>query len=225
MDKLKEEEFMAMFSNDIIPVYQRVAELIDGTRPVQVPMVWSTYYPERVWAAGTQSNAVPCLRVPNTYADITMTDTTYSHSRHSPIDTILEASTDIMVLCEPCWETYKRWSTVIIDDFYKAMRAVKEAYGIKKWRDASTPKVQYGNPHYTYMLQKGDWLETVSKKMDNPLERYGERIMHQRLNVGIIFRLEIPTPPAEERNLANCHVVEEKVTETVTRSVKSVRCL
>jgi hypothetical protein len=218
MDKLKRADFMSIFSPKVKSVIEELAAIINATHPLQVPMVWSIY-PERIW-----ESAVPCLEINPRYIDPYVNEVKYCQDHHSSIDTILGANVTLTINCAPCWETYKRWGTVILGDFYKAMRAVRAHYGFNLWDDNSEPSVKWGNPRYIYTSPAKRPLVTLAVPLPDTVERYGIKYNQQLLNVKVSFHFEMPATPESELNSANCHVVEEEVQVTVTRKVKTLKC-
>jgi hypothetical protein len=222
MDKLKKADFMSAFAPSVMGFLKELGSVINGTRPLQVPMSWSFYY-ERVWDPRYVSTK-PCMEINPRYLDPYYTDVKYIGDIHSSIEEILNGRLIITVNCEPCWETYKRWGSAILDDFYKAMRAVRAHYGFDKWDDNSEPTVKWGNPKYIYSSPRRQPLVTLTQDLQRVIEMYGERYTQQTLEICVTFHFEMPATPESELNSANCHVVEEEVQETVTRKVKTLKC-
>ncbi len=137
------------------------------------------------------------------------------------IEQITKAAVVIYVTCEPCWEAYRRWSSIIIDDFYKSMQAVRSYFGIK-WEDISkTQDVTWGEVEFRYISKAPI---TVIRQDIPPCNYYGDTVNERVTDVRVHFSMTVPNFPDDQKNAANCHVIEEEVTTTSTRKVKRLRC-
>jgi len=221
-DRMKKADFMSLVRPSVHRFCIDLARIIDATNPIQVPMVWSMY-PERVWNP-IGCPAVPCMKINPKYTDVTMLATLYGSGMHSPIEAILRARTTITIVCEPCWESYKRWGSAMIEDFYKAMRAVRAEYKIDKWDDNSETLVKWGEPKYIYSSPLNKPMRVETFLLDVPVVKHGEEYKEQQIEMGVSFYFQMPATPEKDKDSANCHVVEEEVTETVTKIVKKMKC-
>ncbi len=201
----------------VMDVMHLVASVIRKTNPTQLPMVWSKYH-EKVWRV---ENVEPVVTIhPNR---VVWNDVNCSYNRGSftSIQEVLKAGVVIYVTCEPCWETYRRWSSVIIDDFYKAARAVRDYFGIN-WEDVSkTQDVSWGEVEFRYVSKEPI---TVIRQEIPSQEYYGEIVDQRVTEVRVHFALTIPNFPDSQKDAANCHVIEEEVTVTSKKKVKRLRC-
>lgn len=222
MDRMKKADFMVAFAPSIKEFCKEVASIIDALNLVQIPMTWSMY-PDRVWNP-MGCPAVPCVKIDPTYSDILILSQAYEEAPHSPIKAFFRGRYTLTVMCEPCWESYKRWGDIIVEDFFKAMLAVKQHYGFSKWNDGSEPSVRYGDPKYIYSSPIDRPLKVARIPFIEPVNKYGELIDEQVVEMGVSFYLQLPATPEKDKNSANCHVVEETVTETVTKTVKRIKC-
>ena len=222
MDELKRADFMFLFSRDVSEYCREMASVVDATRPLQVPMTWSMY-PERIWHPN-HCPAVPCLRIEPRYLEANLDRVSYATGTHSPINEILECKLTVIAHCEPCWNAYKRWGTALLDSFYAAMRGVRAHLGFERWIDLSEPTSRYGNVKYLYETPKSA-RHIITKPLPQPVRAYGEEEYDRRLAITFGFCFTVPTAPEDEQNSANCHVVEEEVTETVTRRIKRMKCV
>lgn len=209
---------MVQTAGPVTEIINLVAGIIDLTRPVQLPMTWSIY-PERIWQpynvesvitlnpSRTSWTEINCVYVPG--------------AGHRPIQEVTKAAVVIFVSCEPSWQTYRRWSSVIIDDFYKSARAVRDYFDIR-WEDISkTQQVSWGEIEFRYVSI--DPIRVIKTEIPE-CDRYGEIITERETEVRVQFSLTIPNFPDDQKNAANCHVIEEEVTTTSTRKVKRLRC-
>ena len=201
----------------VMDVMHLVGDIIRKTNPTQLPMVWSRYH-ENIWES---KNVEPVVTIhPNR---VVWNDTTcvYSRGTFSSIQEVIKAGVVIYVTCEPCWETYRRWSSVIIDNFYKAARAVRDYFGIN-WEDVSkTQDVTWGEVEFRYLSKEP--IHIIRQEIPT-CNYYGETVDHRVTEVRVHFALTIPNFPDDQKNAANCHVIEEEVTTTSTRKVKRLRC-
>jgi len=215
IDCTKRADAMVETAGRVVDVMHLLGSVIARTRPTELPMTWSIY-PERIWS----QNAKPVVTInPNR---VNWDDIEYAYNDgRSHIEQITKAAVVIYVTCEPCWEAYRRWSSIIIDDFYKSMQAVRSYFGIK-WEDISkTQDVTWGEVEFRYISKAPI---TVIKQDIPQCNYYGDIINERETDVRVHFSLTIPNFPDDQKNAANCHVIEEEVTTTSTRKVKRLRC-
>lgn len=195
-----------------------LSDIIEGTHPTRLPMVWSIY-PERLW--DTDHCCLPTVTVPISGINSNYFSVVYGESDY-PL--MIETSrTTIYVECCPSWETYRRWSSVIIDDFYCAMRAVREAFNVK-WDDRSKTRVTRSWEQVTLRYFSEEPLWTMRKSLPKPIvDRYGSQYKETIDNVSVVFSLEIPDAP-DGATTPGCHIVEEVETRVVTEKVRKMKC-
>ena len=217
IDCTKRADAMVETAGRVVDIMHLLGSVIARTRPTELPMTWSMY-PERIWSQNTRP-VVTIMPGRVNWDDIEYVYAPGSGNR--PIDQIIKAAVVIYVTCEPCWETYRRWSSVIIDDFYRSMKAVRDYFGVN-WEDISkTRDVTWGEIEFRYLSK-----EPISViRQDIPMcDWYGEPVNERVTEVRVHFALTVPSFPEDQRTAANCHVVEEEVTTTSTRKVKRLRC-
>ena len=213
VDCTKRADAMVETAGSVVDAMHLLGSIIARTRPAELPMTWSMY-PERIWS----QNTMPVVTInPNrvSWVDIERANNV------GHIEQITKAAVTICVSCEPCWETYRRWSSVIIDDFYKSMRAVRDYFGIN-WEDVSrTQDVSWGEVEFRYISK-----EPISViRQDIPQCNYYGDIINKRVTeVRAHFALAIPNFPDDQKNAANCHVIEEEVIVTSKKKIKRLRC-
>ena len=215
IDCTKRADAMVETAGRVVDVMHLLGSVVARTRPVELPMTWSIS-PERIWSQNVQ----PVVTInPNR---VNWDDIEYAYNDGSThIEQITKAAVVIYVTCEPCWEAYRRWSSIIIDDFYKAMRAVRDYFDIK-WEDISkTQNVTWGEIEFRYISKAPI---TVIRQDIPPCNYYGNTVNERETDVRVHFSLTIPNFPDDQKNAANCHVIEEEVTTTSTRKVKRLRC-
>ena len=219
MDYAIEAATMMGLQTRIEPILHEVAGVVAKTRPTVLPMLWSMYE-ERLWNP-MYSCVLPSVSI--SQAAVTYSRTDWISSGSNRRGQIFEDTVTIPVNCHPCWETYKRWGWVMIEDFYRALRALREAYDIE-WKDISEVEVD-GNwrmPKYRY-ISKGPIAELITHI--EPTDRYGEEITTRTTNMVILAEFALPNTPEAERNSANCHVIEEEVEQTVIKKVRRISCV
>ena len=201
----------------VMDVMHLVAGIIQRAKPTQLPMIWSKYR-ENIWRV---ENVEPVVTIhPNR---VVWNDTTcvYSPGSFSSIQEVIKAGVVIHVTCEPCWETYRRWSSVIIDDFYKAARAVRDYFDIN-WEDVSkTQDVTWGEVEFRYLSKEP--IHIIRQEIPSR-NYYGETVDQRVTEVRVHFALTIPNFPDDQKDAANCHVIEEEVTVVSKKKVKRLRC-
>lgn len=218
MDYLAEAAAMTAIQNKIMPVVHEVGQIIAGTRPLVVPMIWSTY-PERLW--DPKFGCIkPCVTVPVTHVSWNKTD--WKSNRSGGFEILKDAVT-IHVVCEPCWEAYKRWGWEMIDSFYSALRALRYAYDIK-WEDISEVKSAHFWQQLKYHYISKSPIEEIITPIEE-VEQYGETINQRITKIRVAAVFTLPNTPENERNAANCHVVEEEVEETVKKKIRRIKCV
>jgi hypothetical protein len=218
-------DHMADLGPMLANVIDELARVVERTRPTVLPMTWTSY-----------SNKLPLLWVPEPLGMARPTVTLplnriswsasgiYRNADSVPVE-ITGSSVTLCVISEPCWSTYKRWSSVIIDDFYRAMLAVRRHWGVE-WRDISKVKTEYSWDSISMRYQTRKPVHAINVPVSEHVDRYsGEVRTFARAEVFVYFALDIPTPPEAEKNAANCHVVEETVTVTTTKKVKTLKCM
>ena len=217
IDCTKRADAMVETAGHVVDTMHLLGSVIARTRPVELPMTWSLYT-ERIWSQNTE----PVVTIMPGRVSWDAIEYAYvPGSGGRPIDQITKAAVVIYVTCEPCWETYRRWSSIIIDDFYRSMRAVRDYFEIK-WEDISkTQDVTWGEVEFRYVSKEPI---TVIRQDIPPCDWYGEIISVRTTNVRVHFALTIPNFPDDQKNAANCHVIEEEVTVTSKRKVKRLRC-
>lgn len=203
-----------------------LAELVAWSRPTVLPMTWTTLARKELlmWMPAPLGQAMPTITLP-------LNQITWGYSQmvrnrdNVPLE-ISSAYVVIPLVSSPSWPTYKRWSSVIIEDFYAAMRAVRDRHDVK-WSDDSKIKTEYSweNIKMRYTSKMPLWK--IKLPINEVHDTYdSEKIYtHCDVRVKVSFTLEIPTPPENERNGSNCHIVEEVVTETTTKKVKTMKCM
>lgn len=210
-------DVMVETAGQVMDVMHLVADIIQRAKPTQLPMVWSKYR-ENIWKS---ENVEPVVTIhPNR---VVWNDATcvYSRGNFPSIQEVIKAGVVIYVTCEPCWETYRRWSSVIIDQFYKAARAVRDYFGIN-WEDVSkTQDVTWGEVEFGYLSKEP--IHIIRQEIPT-CNYYGETVDQRVTEVRVHFALTIPNFPDDQKDAANCHVIEEEVTTTSTRKVKRLRC-
>lgn len=199
-------------------IIEEVADVIQDTRPLVVPMIWSMYG-ERLWDP-QYGSVKPAVTI--SQSSIVYTRLDYNCTSSSRMGQIFEDSVTIPVRCAPCWEAYKRWGWELIESFYRALRALREAYDIH-WQDKSDVLVRdWQEPCYRY-VSKEQIRELVT--YIEPYERYGEMVSQRKTKVNIQAEFVLPRTPEDEKNSGNCHVIEEEVIETVKKKIKRIRCV
>ena len=221
IDSLKRADVMIETVEAATGIMNCIADVIAGTRPVQLPMVWSKY-PENIW----KYNVRPVVTIVPSRADWSADQVVYGRTsvgHCSSVEQITRASVTIYVSCDPCWEAYRRWSSVIIEDFYTAMMAVRNHYNIK-WTDISkTQNVSWGEVEFRYLSK--DPISVIRQRIPK-VDFYGDVIGERETDVRVQFDFTIPNFPEDQKGSANCHVIEEEITTTTTstRKVKRLRC-
>lgn len=195
-----------------------IADIIESTRPTRLPMVWSMY-PERLW--DPEYCCKPTVTIPTAAISSHYWDVVYGE-RDKPL--LIETSkTTIYVECLPPWNAYSRWSSVIIDDFYRAMRAVRNEFGVE-WDDRSKARVTRSWEKVTlrYFSKDPLWITTMS--LPKPVvSQYGTKHYEITDKISIAFSMEIPESP-DGKNMPGCHIVEEVETRVVTEKVRRMKC-
>lgn len=215
IDCTKRADAMVETAGRVVDTMHLLGSVIARTRPAELPMTWSIY-PERIWS----QNVKPVVTIAPGRVNWDDIEYAYNDGR-SHIEQITKAAVVIYVTCEPCWEAYRRWSSIIIDDFYKAMQAVRNYFGIK-WEDISkTQDVTWGEVEFRYISKTPI---TVIRQDIPPCNYYGDTVNERVTDVRVHFSLTIPNFPDDQKDAANCHVIEEEVTTTSTRKVKRLRC-
>ena len=215
IDCTKRADAMVETAGRVVDAMHLLGSVVASTRPVELPMTWSIY-PERIWS----QNAKPVVTItPNR---VNWDDIEYVYSEGSShIEQIIKAAVVIYVTCEPSWEAYRRWSSVIIDDFYKSMQAVRKYFNIN-WEDISkTQDVTWGEVEFRYLSKEPI---TIIRQDIPRCNYYGDIINERVTEVRVHFALTIPNFPDDKKSAANCHVIEEEVTVTSTKKVKRLRC-
>lgn len=201
-----------------------LARIIEASRPCRLPMIGTSMASKEhlLWAPAPLGRCLPTVTVP--VSNIYWGASSIGRDDNDIPQCVTSASVTMPVVCEPSWYTFKRWSSVIIDDFYAAMRAAKQTYGLK-WKDVSRVQTEYSwdNLDFKYLSKDPVWkIEIPTPPVKS---RYGDTILrHCDVRVNLQFRLQIPNPPENERNAPGCHVIEEAVTETKTRKVRRMKC-
>lgn len=216
---MEKAEVMTMLQGKLPAYVEQIADVIAATRPLQLPMTW-TLYENLLWKPEAEGGrCLPVVTISNTH--VAWDAREYKTGRAGFIETVLADRVTISVESSPAWETYYRWSSGIIDSFYAAMRAVREAFEVD-WRDISTTESTYSYEKlsYTYISKKPLW--TLFTPIEE-VERYGERYTKRQTDIVVRFSLEIPQPP-EGYVGQNCYVVEEESTVTTTKKVRKMRC-
>ena len=215
IDCTKRADAMVETAGRVVDVMHLLGSIIARTRPTELPMTWSIY-PERIWS----QNAKPVVTI--NPSRVNWDDIEYAYNDGSThIEQITKAAVVIYVTCEPCWEAYRRWSSVIIDDFYKSMQAVRSYFGIK-WEDISkTQDVTWGEVEFRYISKAP--ISVIRQDIPH-CDYYGDTVNERVTDVRVHFSLTVPNFPDDQKNAANCHVIEEEVTTTSTRKVKRLRC-
>jgi hypothetical protein len=201
-----------------------LARVIASASPCKLPMSGTSYTHKEhlLWEPYPLGRCMPVVTIP--MANIYWSPSSIGRDDNDIPVCVTGATVTMPVVCEPSWYTFKRWSTVLIDDFYAAMRAIRRAYDVK-WRDVSKVETEYSwdNLEFRYNSKAPVW--TLEMPIPPVKSRYGDEITrHCSVRVNIQCRLQIPTPPEEERNAPGCHVVEEQITETKTKKIRRMKC-
>lgn len=212
--------FLSKCRGDVSATVERLAPVIASTRPLVVPMEWSLY-PKRLWDE-SHGRCKPAVTIQESGISWSVEDVYDPGPYPSHIVEILKVETTIYCVCEPCWEAYKRWGTEIIDSFYRAMRAMREAYGLT-WLDYSKVKTTYSFESVELRYLSNEPVATYEYPISE-IEKYGKTYTRQVNNIKVAFNMTIPNTPESERDNANCHVVEEVIEVTETRRVKHLKC-
>ena len=212
--------FISKCRHDVGATIERLAPVIAATKPLVVPMEWNPYK-ERLWDE-SYGRCKPAVTIRESGVSWSV-DEVYDPGQYpSNIVEILKVETTIYCVCEPCWEAYKRWGTEIIDSFYRAMRAMREAYGLT-WLDYSKVKTTYSFESVELRYLSNEPVATYEYPISE-IEKYGKTYTRQVNNIKVAFNMTIPNTPESERDNANCHVVEEVVEVTERRKVKHLKC-
>lgn len=203
-----------------------LAEIVAWTRPTVLPMNWTSIgHKERLlWVPAPLGRALPTVTLPLT--SVVWGYSQIMRSRDNVPQEITRSYVSIGFISEPSWQTFKRWSSVIIDDFYRAMRAVRESCNVE-WKDESKTKTEYSwdNVKMRYCSRKPLWK--IKLPINETPDIYDSSVIHTHceVDVRVTFTLEIPTPPEQERDGNGCHIVEEVVTETTTKKIRMLKCV
>ena len=219
MNYAMEAGAMLAIQSRLQPVIYEVAQIVASTHPTVLPMTWSTY-PERLWAPAW-GYCRPCVTL--NQSNISYTKLDYRCVSGDRMGEIFRDSTTITIKCEPSWETYKRWGWVMIEDFYRALRALRYAYDID-WEDISEVQTQYAWMGLSYRYVSKKPIETLVTRIEET-EQYGEMISERKTEIKLWAEFCLPNTPEDQQDNANCHVVEEEVTETVKKKVKRIKCV
>jgi hypothetical protein len=210
---------MSSLSEKVMPTVERLADVIAATRPMALPMTWSMY-PNKLWEPEVAGGR--CVRTVTIPLNlIYWTPEGYTTGDMGHLKDVYEDKVVIMVRSEPCWEAYHRWSSCIIENFYDAMRAVREEFELD-WTDLTKAEAEYSwdNLVFKYLSK------TPVFEMSVPIEevtRYGESYFSRKTRVFVMFELQVPNTP-EGYVGPGCHVVEEKVEKTVVKTIRRIRC-
>lgn len=196
-----------------------ISEVIENTRPTRLPMVWSMY-PERLWDPKyccEPTVTISMAKVSSTYYEVIYGD------NDLPLG-IDSTRTTIYVTCEPTIEAYRRWSSVIIDDFYRAMRAVRNAFSVGAWYDRSKTRVTHSWERVTLRYISRSDLIVMKKSRPTPIvDAWGGTYSETEDHVQIVFELQIPDDRGEKQ-ASGCRVVEVVETRMVTERVRKIAC-
>ena len=204
-----------------------ISGVIARTQPTVLPMTW-TNVESRAWRLWNTSQelglARPTVTLNRKMVSWWATDICRIQDSRFPRD-VTRATSTIFVTSEPSWQTWRRWSTVIIDDFFKAMREVRNEYGIE-WNDRSKVESQYSWDTLSLKYASKAPFKTFMIPLPFPVrEPYAdEDTTHSKYEMRLEFCLTIPNPPEGEKDNNACHTVEEEVTETRTRKVRRMKC-
>ena len=209
-------------------VFMDVAALVAGTRPTVLPMTWSTAPSgEKVlWLTGDQGRANSTVTLRR--SDITFSECGWVRGSGGDTVAISEVASTILVRCEQGWETWRRWSTVILEDFYRAMRAVRNFYHID-WIDQSKAESRYDWDNLGLRYRSKMPVLSINSPLPHPVAQwYDASIIVDtcKFDVNVMFMLDFPNPPAgaDTRQIGACHSVEEEVTTTTTKKVRRMSC-
>lgn len=209
-------------------VFVDIAALVADTRPTVLPMTWtSSVAAERLlWLTGDQGRAHSTVTLRRT--DISFSESGWVRDSSGNTLAISEVNSTILVRCEPGWETWRRWSTVILEDFYRAMRAVRSFYHID-WLDQSKAESRYDWDNLGLRYSSREPLLDIKTPLPHPVVQWYDKsivVDTCQFKVNVTFMLEFPNPPAgaDTKQIGACHSVEEEVVTTTTKKVRRMSC-
>lgn len=199
---------------------RRIAGVIDGLNLVRLPRTWSKYYPENVWKP---DNVMPTVLVNGSMCSLHDNERVYD--REDRIVAIKNGTGTIFIDACPTWEVWRRWPTLIIEQFYTTMRAIREEFGSPAMHDYSKTTVEYSYEQLAFLYETKTPVYTATESVNMKNMRYGEDVTELTTKFLLYFRLEIPNAPSGFKGkLFGCQVEEEEVTETRVRTKKRMVC-
>lgn len=223
----REKAIMADSLERVAPLIRAYAKdlagLLRSMNMLHLPMNWTEHKHrlKDLWRPVPNGYCAPIVRLPINM--ISWSSVRIARNSDQLALEVTAATVTIMLVCQPSWQTYKRWGMTLLEEFYRVMRGVREHYSLD-WRDEShtqteyswdTLKMQYVSKQPAYILDV-PIPEVQDRYDDKPTTRC-------TIKVNLMFVFELPTPPENEK-WSGCEMVEETVTKTTTRKVRKMKC-
>ena len=211
------EEYMGIVDH----LCRRAAEAMEPSRMVRLPRMWyCTEYAQRarMW---TKDNVRPTIWVNGQNAVLNIQREAQDENDRPQV---LTGEGLIYVNSDPSWEAWKRWSNIIVDQFFQGMRLVREHFGSPAMKDVSVVKTEYSWQSLSMMYETTVPVHTSTRQFPMPIRYAGETYTHQTVGFRLVFKLELPNPPEGVTTMNGCRVEEEEVVETTRRKKKRIIC-
>ena len=204
----------------ISPYVDSEIEIINNillrTRPVVLQMNLSAYNngTKRPWEPIIQAKETSAS--PSSYGFISVKDNK---------EFLESLRIDIYVRSDPSWECWRRWSSVIIDDFYTGMRALTKYYKLPI-KDQSVSQTEYKFETLSMRYQYKEPVRRINLPAIKPaISRYSDMVYDvTRVDFYVNISLEFPNPPNDSVQQDGCHMTTETITETKTKTIRRMKC-
>ena len=200
-------EFINLCHDDCSRVFYQHASTVRGTFPTVLPMRSYNHY----YAPGAWETPQPTISWNPEHSSLS-----FCRLVPSGPESFLVTSAEfyIQFISMPDADAFRRWEGVILDDFFRARKALHDLLGAS-WTDTSKTSTQYGWDELT--LEYTTTEPIVFEYPCAPVFDYdaGQHLSAQQLRVYTSLRLYIPRDVTPQ----SCRVSRESTTETVERLV------
>lgn len=198
-------------------ICNKVGAVIEGMNLVRLPVTWSSYYPRNTW-----SEVRPTIIVNGSLCSLHEQETV--NDKSGLMVAIRTGRGVIHVDAAPCWDVWRRWPTIVIEQFYDAMREIRKEFGSPAMEDLSKTEAEYDWEQLAFMYETKTPVHTSVEHVDL-VDRHGDPVRELVTEFYLFFRLEIPNPPSDFKGkLFGCQVEKTEVLETRVHTKKRMVC-
>lgn len=207
---LAQAEFISTVKDTCERAFRDQAAVVRSTRPTMLPMrTYGNFYKVSAWSTPVHSVSFA--------ADHSALNFGRSVTTPDGKFVVTGGTFRITFVSMPDEESFKRWESVILSDFFSTRKALHEAFGIK-WDDVSKTETDYVWDELTLSYQSAVPLVFKFPCRHVYDVDYSEWVTEQELSIYTVLRLFIPRGSLP----SSCRVSRETVTKTAERLV--LRC-